>query len=148
MELRERDGGGRFLPGNRIGVGHGDPIAARRRELALVFFRAVSPDDIERAHRTLMQAMDSPDHRVRVAAATALLDRAAGKPEAMVSVSVQDSRPPVDLTRLSPGKLETLTRLLAEAAGPVQIAYTGPGGPAKAPGGAGAVRGPTDRFGA
>jgi len=64
---------------------------------------------------TLLQVMrESDDDRVKIVAATGVLDRAWGKPKEMVEEPVERPRP--DLSCLSPKDLSELRRTLAKAA--------------------------------
>ena len=73
---------------------------------AMRICREASP---EAAHK-MVALMSSDDHRVAYMAASAVLERAWGKPKEFDPNS--QSKPPLDLSRLDPEALATLRRLL------------------------------------
>ena len=72
----ERDGRGRFAPGNAAAKGRSKPHAAKVAELRGELLDAITPDAIRRAVKGLLKEAEAGN----VAAARELLDRAVGKP--------------------------------------------------------------------
>jgi hypothetical protein len=79
-EVIDRDPLGRFAPGNR--AGRGNPHAARVSALRSALLDAVTPDDLRAVVAALVDRAKGGD----VAAARELLDRAIGKPPAVLGV--------------------------------------------------------------
>ncbi len=65
---------GKFLPGNRIGTGN--PAARQAQQLRFALMTAVTPEDVQRMVRRLVQLAEEGD----VQAAKLILDRVLGPP--------------------------------------------------------------------
>jgi hypothetical protein len=74
-----RLGNGRFGPGNKAGVGHGNPWMKYQKLLAQTVHNTVPPERLARVLRTLAHLAEKGD----VQAAKVLLDRVMGKARAM-----------------------------------------------------------------
>jgi hypothetical protein len=73
--------------------------------------RAAGPKAIAK----LIERLDSDDERISVVAATAILERAYGKPREMDMKDTQ-GRTIIDLSKLSPAELELLMKLAKSGA--------------------------------
>jgi hypothetical protein len=70
----KRDGQGRWLPGSAAGPGR--PKSLHRATLR----GAITVADVKRAVKVLRKLMGSDDERIRLQAASEILDRSCGKP--------------------------------------------------------------------
>lgn len=72
----ERDGSGRFTPGNQAARGRTHPHAARVAELRSAMLEAITPESIRKA----VLALIAEAERGNIVAVRELLDRAVGRP--------------------------------------------------------------------
>src|SRR5262249_54998007 len=80
---------GKFAPGNRVGVGHGNPFAKRTNELRRLLLETVSEDDLIEVIRVMVGEAKA----AKPWAVKELLDRLLGKPAQAVQVTDADGQP-------------------------------------------------------